>query len=158
MLKVDTNYDKAAVEVARKSLISYMEKMFREEYSTMGMVTLLSSNESLVDRFRMGVAMRDTFYSFLAHVMYRAMNMDATVNGYRRMRTYTSRGNVLIDMRLYPYDDITHTIGLVYIWEDDIDSRFANRFKLNKTEYNGEKGGNINSWIIALNATKTTKS
>lgn len=139
MLKVDTNYDKHAVDIARKALMEYMEKLFQEKYSCMGMVSLLSSNESLVDRFRMGAAMRDGFYSLLAHVMYRALNMDTTINGCKRMRTYTGRGNVLIDTRLYPYDNITQTAGLVYIWEDDLESRFGARFKFIKPHFQDQE-------------------
>ncbi|CAN7995801.1 unnamed protein product [Ixodes hexagonus] len=135
MLKVDTNYDSNAVATARRSLVAYMEKLFVERYTTMGLVYLLSSNESLVDRFRIGAVMRDVFYSAVPHIMFRSMNMDKTVNGYRRMRTYTTRGNVLIDMRLYPYDNITQTTGMVYVTEDDFDSRFATRYKFTEREF-----------------------
>lgn len=127
MLKVDTNYNEEAVNVARSSLITCLEKMYREKYSFMGMVSLLSTCEALVDRLRVKTMVRDVFFSLLSQVIYRAMNMDPTVEGCRRMRTYSCRGNVVIDTRLYPYDNITETTGVAYVSEDDLDSRFANR-------------------------------
>ncbi|CAN8025035.1 unnamed protein product [Ixodes persulcatus] len=126
-LKVDTNYDEDAVAVERKSLVTCLETMYREKYSFMGMVSLLSTCKALVDRLRVKTMVRDVFFSMLPHVVYRALNMDPTIDGCRRMRTYSCRGNVIIDTRLYPYDNITETTGVAYISEEDLDYRFANR-------------------------------
>lgn len=127
ILTLTTNYYTKDVDECYYKLEEYMRYLTGGKISDMGLAHVFSSNELLVDRMRSGRVLNNAFYSAIPHVIIRSMNMDKTINGFLRMRTYTARGNVVIDNRMYPFDDLSTTTGSVYIFEDDIDQRMGAR-------------------------------
>lgn len=127
ILTLTTNYYAKDVDECYYKLEEYMRYLTGGKISDIGLAHIFSSNELLVDRMRSGRVLHNAFYSVIPHVIIRSMNMDKTINGFLRMRTYTARGNVVIDNRMYPFDDLSKTTGSVYIFEDDIDQRMGAR-------------------------------
>lgn len=128
ILSIPSNYSQEHVEKGIKAFHKFLLQFTEYKMGHAGIAHWLSTTECLVDRFRGGLfTFRDAFYSMIPAVMYRCMNMDESVNQLQRLRTFSGRGNVVIDARLYPFDNVYETTGVAYVSEDDLDSRWATR-------------------------------
>lgn len=94
----------------------------------MGAIMSVSRLSFIADRLIGGTTLPDAFFRLTGGV-YKAMNADQTVIGARRMRTYSSRGLVAVDMRMRPYDDIQRTGGVRTVFRN-LDSNLMRKLQV----------------------------
>lgn len=118
LLDLDRIHHKDAAERTCHRVMYAVNTLFKNYPSPFGRARLFSSHLAFVDRLRVGATFPSLLFHLCGPAMYRAMNVNTVGEGGApdvRMRTYSSLGNVITDVRTNPTDFILRTVGFDYV-------------------------------------------
>lgn len=105
----------------------FYEEISKMSWTIIGVVLTTTAHTLMTDLLKYGENINTSLAKLMGDTIYKALNVDRTVYGYQRMRTYSRTGNIVNDIRFSLYDRFWLTGGTntVYMhgnenWADPI--------------------------------------